>query len=478
MDIFSLSKIKIAFQWSFMRTFLQQFLIPFLRLLIIPLVGPSNYGVVAVAFLYFRFIEILFPFGIRDFILSKNMDKKKHIEMLHSVSFILSILAFILCLSLSFLLPLFYSSNQISSALFATSFLFPLIGLGLVPQTIIEKKLDIKYLFYINLIPCLTSIFIAIPLAIYGYGFWAILISHILNYALSNIIYFLLNPISFAVPSKDLLSNLFYFGRWNTVEKSSEYFVGWMDLFFISFLGVEITGIYSFGKNFAVILFTLISSPIVNIILPIFSSIKDNAKKLSFFFIDIICISILINIFFGFTASHISYYLFGILFTSWNDLNIVCLYLFISAIFARSFTLLREYLKVQNKINLYPIIMICSSIIFMLSFLVIEPLTIIDFLRLKLLNDIVYALLMTSLLIKSIKIFSSSLKSFFTYGLMIVILLLFNLLILFISISNIFLSDNLSDNFALIFLMISFNILVLYRILKNKYSEISSYYVN
>ena len=102
--MFSLSKIKIAFQWSFMRTFVQQFLIPFLRLFIIPIVGPSNYGVVAITFLYFRFIEILFPFGVRDFILSRDIDTKKQIEMLHSLSFILSLCAFFLCLALSFLL--------------------------------------------------------------------------------------------------------------------------------------------------------------------------------------------------------------------------------------------------------------------------------------------------------------------------------------------------------------------------------------
>ncbi|MAQ72364.1 MAG: hypothetical protein CMG20_02210 [Candidatus Marinimicrobia bacterium] len=476
--MFSLSKIKIAFQWSFMRTFVQQFLIPFLRLFIIPIVGPSNYGVVAITFLYFRFIEILFPFGVRDFILSRDIDTKKQIEMLHSLSFILSLCAFFLCLALSFLLPYFYDSNQIASALFATSFLFPFIGIGLVPQTIIEKKLDIKYLFYINLIPCLTSIFVAIPLAIYGYGFWAILTSHILNYSLSNMIYFLLNPVSFVLPSKDLLSKLFSFGKWNTAEKSSEYFIGWIDLFFVSFLGIEIAGIYSFGKNFAVILFTLISSPIVNIILPIFSSMKNNIKKLLSFFIDIIGISILVNIFFGFIASIVSYYLFQVFLTSWQNLNIVCLYLFISSIFARSYTLLREYLKVQNKIKPYPILMICSGVIFVLSFLIIEPSTIIDFLKLKLLNDMLYALLMTILLINTIKNFSSSLRHFLSYGVKFLFLLSFNFLLILISINDWFLSNNLYYDMGLIFLMICVNILVLYRLLIVKYPEIMTYYNN
>jgi len=57
--MFSLKKITNAFQWSVMRSFVKQFLVPLLRIFIIPIVGPSNYGVVAIVFLYFGFMEII-----------------------------------------------------------------------------------------------------------------------------------------------------------------------------------------------------------------------------------------------------------------------------------------------------------------------------------------------------------------------------------------------------------------------------------
>ena len=103
----SFQLIKNAFKWSFLRTLVEQFLTPFLRLIVVPIVGPVNYGITAIAFLYFRFIELLFPFGIRDFILSKNIDGKHDLRMLHTLAFIFSIIAFIICILISFLLAEF-----------------------------------------------------------------------------------------------------------------------------------------------------------------------------------------------------------------------------------------------------------------------------------------------------------------------------------------------------------------------------------
>lgn len=474
--MFSLQKITNAFQWSLMRSFVKQFLVPLLRIFIIPIVGPSNYGVVAIVFLYFGFIEIIFPFGIKDFILSRYINDKNHLRMLHTISFFLSIIALILCLILSFFLFLYYDSSEISLAFLITSFLFPLIGLGLVPQTIIEKKLDIKHLFLMSLIPCITSIFVTFPLAILGYGFWSILTGHILNYAISNLIFFYINPISFSIPSRDSILKLFSFGKWNTTEKASEYFIWWIDLFFVSFLGVEISGIYGLGKNFAMLLFTMLTSPIVSIILPIFGAMKKNVEKLSSVFVSVINISMIINIIFGFSASLISYYLFQNFFLNWKDLNIICLYMFISTIFSRSFPLLREKLKVRNHIRSYPILLIILNIIFTISFFILKPLIIIDFLRLKFLNDLIFAFLMTLLLVNIIRNNKHSFQNFISGMKKVIFLFLINFCAVFYII-ELFEYKGLNLNMILIFVLIIFYIFFVYKLLRKNITELNNLYL-
>jgi len=89
-----------------------------------------------------------------------------------------------------------------------------------------------------------------------------------------------------------------------------------------------------------------------------------------------------------------------------------------------------------------------------------------------------YALLMTILLINTIKNFSSSLRHFLSYGVKFLFLLSFNFLLILISINDWFLSNNLYYDMGLIFLMICVNILVLYRLLIVKYPEIMTYYNN
>lgn len=475
--MFSLKKITNAFQWSVMRSFVKQFLVPLLRIFIIPIVGPSNYGVVAIVFLYFGFMEIIFPFGIKDFILSRYINDKNHLRMLHTISFFLSIIALILCLILSFFLFLYYDSSEISLAFLITSFLFPLIGLGLVPQTIIEKKLDIKHLFLISLIPCITSIFVTFPLAILGYGFWSILTGHILNYAISNLIFFYINPISFLIPSRDYILKLFSFGKWNTTEKASEYFIWWIDLFFISFLGVEISGIYGLGKNFAMLLFTMLTSPVVSIILPIFGAMKENVKKLSTVFVSVITTSMIINIVFGFSTSLISYYFFQNFFLNWKDLDIICLYMFISTIFSRSFPLLREKLKVRNQIRSYPLILIILILIFTILFFILKPLIITDFLRLKFLNDLIFAFFMIILLMNVIRNEKHSFQNFISGMKQVIFLFLINFCAVFYII-ELFKYEGLNLNLIFICMLIIFYYLAVYRLLRKNITDLNNLYLS
>ena len=473
----SFQLIKNAFKWSFLRTLVEQFLTPFLRLIVVPIVGPVNYGITAIAFLYFRFIELLFPFGIRDFILSKNIDGKHDLRMLHTLAFIFSIIAFIICILISFLVSRIYDSSDISYAILFISILFPVIGIGLVPKTIIESRLKIKYLFYTNLLPFFSTSFIAIPLAIHEYGFWAILIAHFFNYSMSNILYFLINPLYFELPSKKLLKKLYIFGKWNSIEKSSEYLTGWIDLFFISFLGAEISGIYGFGKNLATLFFTTISSPIVNIILPIFSSMKKDIRKMTTFFVDVISLSILINICLGFMSSLFFYTLFQIFLTDWEDLYIVCLFLFISSVFSRSFTLLREYLKVQNNIKLYPLIIILNILIYSVAYVLINPSSLLNFLILKFFGDCIFAILMIILLLKSIRKEKLSYKHFISYSYSSAKVLFINCIIIYlIYFEPIYFEMKLFYKIGLILLLISVNMTVLIKNFNSKlYVKLSSY---
>tara|TARA_Y100001970_G_C14243099_1_gene866147 strand:+ start:166 stop:1026 length:861 start_codon:yes stop_codon:yes gene_type:complete len=285
-----------------------------------------------------------------------------------------------------------------------------------------------------------------------------------------------MNPISFLIPSRDYILKLFSFGKWNTAEKASEYFIWWIDLFFISFLGVEISGIYGLGKNFAMLLFTMLTSPVVSIILPIFGAMKKNVKKLSTVFVSVINTSMIINIVFGFSASLISYYFFQNFFLNWKDLDIICLYMFISTIFSRSFPLLREKLKVRNQIRSYPLLLIILILIFIILFFILKPLIITDFLRLKFLNDLIFAFFMILLLMNIIRNEKHSFQNFISGMKQVIFLFLINFCAVFYII-ELFKYEGLNLNLIFIFMLIIFYFFSVYRLLRKNITDLNNLYL-
>jgi len=203
-----LGKFKNALKWSFFKTVIIQFLSPALRLIVIPIIGTYNYGIFGIVFIYFGLLEVLMGAGIRDFVLSKSIRDNTQLRMLQSISFIWSNLFLLLSILLSFLIYEIYDSIEISRTLLIMSFTFPFIGLGLVSEAVTVRELKFKKIFFIDMIPFLTTLLIVFPFAINGYGLLGLIIGEMSNRIFMNLSYIFLNPISFKWPSKVLFIKL------------------------------------------------------------------------------------------------------------------------------------------------------------------------------------------------------------------------------------------------------------------------------
>ena len=219
-------------------------------------------------------LETLLGIGIRDFIISQSINDRKKLKMLNSFSLIFSITFLGLAFILFPLISKVYDSNAIATTFLFISFTLPFIGIGLVPEAIAVRNLDMKNVFFIYLIPFMTSLLIVLPLAINGYGLSAILLGEVLNRILINLCYVFLNPVGFSLPNKRFSFKIFNFSKWIAGERVLEYMSLTIDTFFISFLGPSVAGVYNLGKNIINIVFTVLNEPLGNIMMSIFLGIQ------------------------------------------------------------------------------------------------------------------------------------------------------------------------------------------------------------
>tara|TARA_X000000368_G_C23057004_1_gene724423 strand:- start:111 stop:1541 length:1431 start_codon:yes stop_codon:yes gene_type:complete len=393
-------RFKNAFKWSFFKTIIIQFLSPALRLVAVPLIGTYNYGVFGIVFIYFGLLEVLMGAGIRDFILSKSIKDRVQLGMLNSIAFIWSIFFFFLSILLSFIIYLVYDSVDISSTLFFMSAAFPFIGLGLVAEAITVRDLKFKKIFFIDMIPFFSTIFLVIPLAINGYGLQGLILGEIFNRIFINLSYVYLNPIRFKWPSNSFFGKLRHFIKWIMGERILEHLSITIDVFFISFLSPTVVGVYNLGKNLVNIIFSLINAPLGNIMLPIFGLLKDSYSKIVGIFLSLLATILTINISIAFLGAIFGYFFFQSFLSDWENLNIVCVYLFLGAIFRRSLWIQRDFLKVVNKLKFYPISIFISLLIYTMLYLFIKPLEVESFLKIKIIYDVSYFLIFIFVLTK------------------------------------------------------------------------------
>ena len=147
---------------------------------------------------------------------------------------------------------------------------------------------------------------------------------------------------------------------------------------------------YNLGKNIINIVFTVLNEPLGNIMMSIFGILKESYSRILSLFLNILSLNISLNITIAFLGSIASYFFFTIFLSDWNNLNIVCSYLFIGGLFRRSLWLQRDFLKTIKKLKFY--IFFVSLLVYSAFYKLLQPSNIESFLHIKIIYDISYFL--------------------------------------------------------------------------------------
>ena len=183
------NKTILSLFWSFFDKFGQQVLNFLSMLILMNIVAAEDYGKIGSLAIFIAFSSILTDSGFGRALLNRQNLTDKDYSTVFIFNFLFSIFLYsILFVSAPFLGEIFHSTEitQIARIVFITIILN---GLGLIQQTILTKKADFKGLSKINITALLIANIIAVIMALYGFGVWA-LVAQILFYSLFRTIFF------------------------------------------------------------------------------------------------------------------------------------------------------------------------------------------------------------------------------------------------------------------------------------------------
>lgn len=160
--------------------------------------GPKNFGYLSITQGIWGYITLVSTLGLDVFFIrSPKQFEKKDIYQLFTVLFLISITILIVSLLLADVIGYWIGDSQIIVLFRFYSIIFFIKQLGLIPQAILDKNLKYKEIGIIELVSQILYYCISIPLVLYGFNYWGVVIGYLISSIISTSILFYLNPVKF-----------------------------------------------------------------------------------------------------------------------------------------------------------------------------------------------------------------------------------------------------------------------------------------
>lgn len=255
------------------------------------MLGPSVFGVLAMASVFTGVSALLTDFGTGDAII-RHDEERTDGKFLSSIFWLNASIGLILAMVFVLLsgpIAKFFGQNIIQTIIIVNSINIVFSAMSNVPRSLIRKRLDFKSIFYHRLIILPASGVVGVIMVFNGFGIWSIVAQQIIMTTGGTILFIYFSRwIPSFILNRQHIREIFHFSSYLSATKFLNYFTKKGDLFLIGkFLGDYQLGIYSKGYQLTVQMLKTINGMIIGVLFPSISIIKDNKKKLRSIFIDV-----------------------------------------------------------------------------------------------------------------------------------------------------------------------------------------------
>ena len=244
----------------------------------------EEFGIVAIASLFIDFTQIFLDLGVSSGILHKQDITAKEYSSLFWLNIICGIILNAIILAITPAVANFYHEPRLLSILGWLSITIFISSLGSQHRTVQQKKLNFRYISIVEIVAALSSLALAVVMAVKGYGITSLVVSTIFHVAVTNILFLLIGLIRDRNISLHFnLKETFPFlkiGVFSVGTRILDYFSSEMDTIIISaFLGKETLGLYSLCKKLAKSLLGVINPIITKTLTPLMALIQKEKDK-------------------------------------------------------------------------------------------------------------------------------------------------------------------------------------------------------
>lgn len=315
-------------KWTALGEIVSRSIGPILVLILARILTPSDFGIVAAAMVIIGFVGIFQEFGLGKALIHYEGEIDKSANVIFWTNVSLSILLYLILFITAPLISSFFHEPELVNVLRVLCIQIILFSFTSVHQALFRRQFQFKQLFFIRLFSSVIPGLVSIPLALSGYGVWALVCGTLAG---STVRLLLIWKASSWRPQLSynfrLARQLLGFGGWITLEG----LLGWLmvsgdSVILGHYLGVGKLGIYRVGVTFLSLVSGLIFNPIFPVIYSSFCRLQSDISQLRSYYLKatrlIATIVLPVGITVALLAKPISLVLFG---GKWKGIETVIL---------------------------------------------------------------------------------------------------------------------------------------------------------
>jgi teichuronic acid exporter len=271
-----------GFGWTAGAKFLSQLITWVITIVVIRLLTPTDYGLMAVAGVFVSFLAMLNELGFGAAIIQREDLDENTLRSLFGWVVIASVGFCILLAACAPLIACFYNEPRLVPLIRILALQFLLMGFTVLPQSLLLRNMEFRNIAIVNFISAIAGSLAMLVFALGGYGVWALVWGGLVIRAVSMIGVNVAKPF-LLVPRFTIkgMGKIFSFGGYVTMSRILWYLYSRSDKLIIGkALGKDLLGFYAVGMQIASLPMEKISGIVNQVSFPAFSSVQSEPNLL------------------------------------------------------------------------------------------------------------------------------------------------------------------------------------------------------
>ncbi len=271
-----------SIKWAFLAYLLPKSILPIVTVILARLLVPSDYGIVGMSMVVVNFANLFHGMGLSHALIQREKEIEPAADVAFWSNLILGVFTAVTIVLLAPWISTFFHEPRLTDVLRVQSIVVVILSLSSVQDAFLRREFRFKKLMGLTLVPSLIPLIVAVPLAILGLGYWALVGSIIAGRGVQT---FLLWKYSSWRPrwryDIRIARQMLTFGGLVALEG----FMGWAmvsgdNLIAGHFLSSKDVGLYVFGFTLVTLIIGFFISPLTNVAYSTFSRLQSDIKEI------------------------------------------------------------------------------------------------------------------------------------------------------------------------------------------------------